>query len=296
MNSEKVAFRDYLLSEKKYSLHTQKAYCDDLDVFDDFIRRSFLGLDLLRVEYVHVRGWVVFLVDSGLSKVSVNRKIASLKAFYKFMLKTKQIKSSPLIKHNALKVSRKIQIPFSEKEMIVPKFCGLEDFEEIRNGLMLEMFYVTGMRKSELIELRLEDVNCKERLIKVVGKRDKERLIPMLDSMVSLIELYLRERAKYEVVVLQDYFFVTSKGLKLSQSFVYRVINLYFSGVSEKVKKSPHVIRHTFATHLLDNGADLNSIKELLGHSSLASTQVYVNSSLAELKKVYNEAHPRCRK
>ncbi len=295
MTSIKVAFRDYLVLEKNYSLHTQKAYCDDVDAFEFFLNEASLGVVLEQVAYAHIRAWVVFLVDSGLNNVSVNRKIASLKAFYKFLLKTKQISVSPLLKHRALKVSKNIQIPFSEKEMnsLDGVFKDDTDFDSLRDRLMIEMFYATGMRRAEMINLRCGDVNVGAATIKVLGKRKKERIVPMLSMLAGRIELYLKERSNLEELVDFEYFFVTSKGLKLSQSFVYRTINLYFSNVSEKVKKSPHVLRHTFATHMLNNGADLNSIKELLGHSSLASTQVYTNSSLSELKKVYKDAHPR---
>jgi len=295
MTSIKIAFRDYLVLEKNYSLHTQKAYCDDVDAFEFFLNEACLGVVLEQVAYAHIRAWVVFLVDSGLNNVSVNRKIASLKAFYKFLMKTKQISVSPLLKHRALKTSKNIQIPFSEKEMdsLDGVFKDDTDFDSLRGRLMIEMFYATGMRRAEIINLRCKDVNVGAATIKVLGKRNKERIVPMLSMLAGRIELYLKERSNLEELVDFEYFFVTSKGLKLSQSFVYRTINLYFSNVSEKVKKSPHVLRHTFATHMLNNGADLNSIKELLGHSSLASTQVYTNSSLSELKKVYKDAHPR---
>lgn len=292
----KIAFREYLALERKYSAHTQKAYVEDVDAFEGFLEQTAVDVRLEDVAYGHIRSWVVYLVDSGVTNVTVNRKIASLKAFYKFLIKSKQLQVSPLVKHRALKVVRNVQIPFSEKEMKVDDGLGLMGFEAIRNRLMVEMFYVTGMRRSELIELRLANVDCEEGLVKVFGKRDKERLVPLLDAVIDLIRLYLVERESLEVVLDEDYFFLSAKGLKLSQSFVYRTINLYFSKVSEKVKKSPHVLRHSFATHMLNNGADLNSIKELLGHSSLASTQVYTNSSLAELKRVYKEAHPRNRK
>jgi integrase/recombinase XerC len=295
MTTLKTAFRDYLLLEKNYSLHTQKAYCDDLDSFDLYLNTTVFEVALENVDYSHIRSWVVFLVDSGVANVSVNRKIASLKAFYKFLLKTKEISISPLVKHRALKVPKNIQIPFSEKEMNGLFDRSLEglSFDELRDKLMIEMFYVTGMRRAELINLKTKDVSVDNATIKVLGKRNKERVVPMLSTLVDLLELYSRERVKLDLIVDVEYFFLTIKGLKLSQSFVYRTINLYFSAVSEKVKKSPHVLRHTFATHMLNNGADLNSIKELLGHSSLASTQVYTNSSLAELKKVYKDAHPR---
>ena len=295
MTSIKIAFRDYLVLEKNYSLHTKKAYCGDVDAFGIFLQVASFEVVLEKVAYSHIRSWVVFLVDSGLNTVSVNRKIASLKAFYKFLMKTKQISVSPLLKHRALKVSKNIQIPFSEKEMnsLDVFFHDDADFDSLRDRLMIEMFYATGMRRAEIINLRCKDVNVGAATIKVLGKRNKERIVPMLSMLAGRIELYLKERSNLEELVDFEYFFVTSKGLKLSQSFVYRTINLYFSNVSEKVKKSPHVLRHTFATHMLNNGADLNSIKELLGHSSLASTQVYTNSSLSELKKVYKDAHPR---
>jgi integrase/recombinase XerC len=166
-------------------------------------------------------------------------------------------------------------------------------FEEIRDKLIVDLFYTTGMRRAELINLMTRNVDLSSNAIKVLGKRNKERLIPVLPIIIEQFKLYLNERASVENIVDADYFFISKKGLKLSESFVYRLINSYFSKVSEKVKKSPHVLRHTFATHLLNNGADLNSVKELLGHSSLASTQVYTHNSLSELKKVYTNAHPR---
>lgn len=298
MTSIKNAFRDYLVLEKNYSLHTQKAYCDDVNSFETFLQEASFEVVLEKVEYFQIRSWVVFLVDAGLSNVSVNRKIASLKAFYKFLLKTKQISVNPLVRHRALRVPKNIQIPFSEKEMnsLGDPFHEYLEFDELRNKLMVEMFYATGMRRSELIDLKFKDVSVSGATVKVLGKRNKERVLPLLSSLVGLVELYVDKRSKLEIVEDFDFFFLSSKGLKLSQSFVYRTINSYFSTVSEKVKKSPHILRHTFATHMLNNGADLNSIKELLGHSSLASTQVYTNNSLAGLKKVYKEAHPRNRK
>lgn len=221
--------------------------------------------------------------------------MASLKAFYKFLLKTKQIDVSPMLKHKALKTPKIVQIPFSEKELkdLLNVISNPVGFEEVRDKLVVEMFYVTGMRRAELISLMNKNVDLSGKTIKVLGKRNKERLIPILPVIADQIDLYIKERNDLDVMVDLDYFFVSKKGLKLSESFVYRLINSYFSGVSEKVKKSPHVLRHTFATHLLNNGADLNSVKELLGHSSLASTQVYTHNSLAELKKVYIGAHPR---
>lgn len=295
MKTNKEAFGDYLLLEKKYSVHTARAYLDDISFFEVFVKEFFNEEGIDFVNYGQIRSWIVALVDSGVSNVSVNRKMASLKAFYKFLLKTKQIVVNPMLKHKSLKTPKVVQVPFSEKELkdLIEEIGQPAGFEEVRDRLIVEMFYVTGMRRAELIRLLVKNVDRSSNTIKVLGKRNKERIIPILPIIADQIDLYFKEREDLEEVVDLDYFFVSKKGLKISESFVYRLINSYFSRVSEKVKKSPHVLRHTFATHLLNNGADLNSVKELLGHSSLASTQVYTHNSLAELKKVYIDAHPR---
>ena len=295
MKSNKEAFRDYLQFEKKYSLHTVNAYLNDVTFFEEFNQTHFEQDNIDQVNYSQIRSWIISLVDQDISNVSVNRKMASLKSFYKFLLKTKQIEINPMLKHKALKTPKIVQIPFSEKELtdLIQEVDNPVGFEEIRDKLIVEMFYTTGMRRAELINLMLRNVDLSSSVIKVLGKRNKERIIPLLPVIVDQLKLYLNERALVEDIVDGEYFFISKKGLKLSESFVYRLINSYFSKVSEKVKKSPHVLRHTFATHLLNNGADLNSVKELLGHSSLASTQVYTHNSLAELKKVYTNAHPR---
>jgi integrase/recombinase XerC len=247
------------------------------------------------VGYPQIRSWIVSLSDAGLSSSSINRKLSSLKSYYKFLLKTKQLVTSPLLKHKALKSAKKLQIPFSEKEvdLVLNQLTYAEGFEGMRDKLVIDLFYTTGIRRAELIALKRYDVDLENHTIKVLGKRNKERIIPLLPVVEAQVERYLTERARLQTITDADYFFLLSKGVKLTNSFVYRLINYYFSNVSEKVKKSPHILRHTFATHLLNNGADINSVKELLGHSSLASTQVYTSSSLAELKKVYGSAHPR---
>ena len=295
MKSNKEAFRDYLQLEKKYSPHTVNAYLNDILFFEIFNKEHFEQENIEQVNYSQIRSWIVSLVDDGISNVSVNRKMSSLKAFYKFLLKTKQIEVSPMLKHKALKTPKIVQIPFSEKELtdLMKQVENPSGFEEVRDKLIVDLFYTTGMRRAELIHLMKYNVDLSSNVIKVLGKRNKERIIPVLPIITEQFNLYLQERASVEKIIDEDYFFISLKGLKLSESFVYRLINSYFSKVSEKVKKSPHVLRHTFATHLLNNGADLNSVKELLGHSSLASTQVYTHNSLAELKKVYTNAHPR---
>ncbi|MFM1753681.1 MAG: hypothetical protein RLZZ236_620 [Bacteroidota bacterium] len=296
MQNNKEAFREYLQLEKNYSPHTVLAYWNDIVSFESFNSLHFDQQNIAQANYSQIRSWIVSLVDADVSNVSVNRKIASLKAYYKFLLKTKQIESSPLLKHKALKTPKKIQIPFSEKEVdsVLEHFQNPIGFEAKRDKLIIDLLYTTGIRRTELIHLKLSNVNSNT--IKVVGKRNKERIIPILPVIICQFESYLQERALLENSIDQEYLFLSKKGLKINESFVYRLINSYFSTVSEKVKKSPHILRHTFATHLLNNGADLNSVKELLGHSSLASTQVYTHNSLTELKKVYKQAHPRNQK
>ena len=298
MATNKDAFRDYLQLEKKYSSHTVVAYCNDIASFELFNSIHFDQENIEQVNYSQIRTWIVSLVDDNISNTSVNRKIASLKAFYKFLLKIKQIEVSPLLKHKALKTPKIIQIPFSEKEVkaVLNQMQDAIGFEEIRNKLIIDLLYTSGMRRAELIYLKMTNIDLSTNTIKVLGKRNKERIIPVLPIITDQFSLYLNERALLSDIVDNDYFFLTKKGLKLNDSFVYRLINSYFSTVSEKVKKSPHILRHAFATHLLNNGADLNSVKELLGHSSLASTQVYTHNSLSELKSIYKDAHPRGRK
>jgi integrase/recombinase XerC len=298
MESIKTKFRDYLGLEKNYSPHTVTAYLNDLDFFQAFLKSAFDDDDLVRVNYNQIRAWIVSLSDDGVSNSSINRKISSLKSFYKFLLKTKQIETSPLLKHKALKSLKKLQIPFSEKELdlVLNQIVYPEGFEGVRDKLVVDLFYTTGIRRAELIGLKLHNVDLSNGTIKVLGKRNKERIIPILPVVQNQIRIYLNERSRLQPIIDGDSFFLLLKGVKLNDSFVYRLINYYFSNVSEKVKKSPHILRHTFATHLLNHGADINSVKELLGHSSLASTQVYTHSSLAELKKIYGSAHPRNQK
>lgn len=298
MDKNQIAFADFLQHEKNYSIHTVAAYEKDLDSFVGFLWINFEKNNLTEVNYNQIRSWIVFLVDSGLSSVSVNRKISALKSFYKFLIKTKQLEVSPLIKHKSLKVGKKLQIPFSESEIkAVLKEGSFESgFEGVRDELIINIFYATGIRRIELINLKLQDIDFYGQTIKVVGKRNKERIVPLLPEILEEIKIYLKERTGIEVIYDVKWFFITKKGKKINISLVYRLINGYFSGVTEKVKRSPHIIRHSFATHLLSNGADISSVKELMGHVSLASTQVYTHNSLAELKKVHGNSHPRRKK
>ncbi|HEX8562554.1 MAG TPA: tyrosine-type recombinase/integrase [Flavobacterium sp.] len=298
MQNNLAAFSDYLQLEKKYSAHTLQAYIADITSFAEFTISAFDGALPEQAHYPMIRSWIVSLIDHGTSNTSVNRKISSLKAFYKFLLKTKQIEINPLLKHKALKTPKKLQVPFSEDELdqVLNSIHYPEGFEGARDKLMIDVLYTTGIRRTELIHLQIANIDLTNRTLKVLGKRSKERILPVLPVVIDGISEYVQQRGQLETIVDPQYLFLTSKGVKMSDSLVYRLINHYFSQVSEKVKKSPHILRHTFATHLLNNGADLNSVKELLGHSSLASTQIYTHSSLAELKKVYGDAHPRNRR
>ena len=290
-------FFEYLELEKKNSTHTITAYKADLLAFSDFIMTTYGQQDLKEVNYSQVRSWIVQLVEEGLSNNSINRKISSLKAYYRFLQKTKQLEVSPLAKHRALKTNRKLQVPFSEAEVDTALLkIPAEGFEEVRNKLMVELFYSTGIRRSELIGIKLQDVDLSSGILKVKGKGNKERFIPLLSTVIASVKEYLEERKGVENDISEGYFFLTAAGVKMYDSLVYRTINNYFRGISSKLKKSPHILRHSFATHLLNQGAHLNAVKELLGHSSLAATQVYTHNSMAELNKVYQNAHPRNKK
>jgi len=276
-------------------LNTIKAYERDLQLFQVFSETTFGTRALNEVSYSLIRSWIILLVDQGKSNVTINRKIASLNAYYNFALKSGQIAQSPLLGHKSLKVQRKIALPFSEKEMdeLFSKIPFPDNFEGSRDRLIVALLYATGMRRAELIGLQTFQVDMGVLQIKVLGKRNKERVIPLIPSLVPLINAYLSQRMSLPKRIDDTHFFLLPSGKKLYETLVYRVINHYFGLVSTKVKKSPHMLRHTFATHLLNRGADMQSVKELLGHASLASTQVYTHNNMAALKKAYGNSHPR---
>ncbi len=289
------AFTDYLLLEKKYSPLTINAYQKDLESFQEFNKDEFNEDNISAVNYSQIRSWIIYLVETGIINRSINRKISSLNAYYKFLLKTDVLKVNPLAKHRALKTSKKVQIPFSENEIkvVLDDFNFDDSFEGVRDKLIIELFYSTGMRRIELVKLKLTDIDLSNRTLKVLGKRNKERLLPLLNAVIETIKSYLIKRQELLIINDKTYLFLTKKGIKIYETLVYRIINDYFSRASTKVKKSPHILRHSFATHLLNQGANLNAVKELLGHSSLAATQIYTHNSIAELKKVYAKTHPR---
>lgn len=287
------AFIRYLLSEKNYSPHTVLNYKSDLQEYVDFVQKEFQQAPE-EVVYAQIRNWIIHLLEKGLANRSVNRKISSLRAYYKFLVKIKQVPVSPLAHHKALKTPKTVQTNFSTEEInrVLDDFAHPGTFEGVRNKLIISLFYTTGIRRSELINIKLHDLDLNSRKLVVTGKGNKQRIIPLIDNLAGDIEKYLSVRAGLPQIQ-EDYFFITKKGLKMYDVLVYRIINSYFGMVTSKDKKSPHVLRHSFATHLLDEGANLNAIKDLLGHSSLAATQVYTHSSMAALKNVHKNAHPR---
>lgn len=290
-------FSDYLLLEKNYSKHTVKAYVKDLESFQRFLNSNYNEDKVEEVTYNIIRQWIVSLVNNKITNRSINRKISSLNSYYKFLIKVEVLKTNPLKSHKALKTEKKVQIPFSQTEVnaVLEELNNPIDFESSRDKLIVELFYATGIRRVELVELKLKDVDVSNATIKVLGKRNKERFVPLIASLLNSFDEYLDFRNQLPYVNDKDYLFLTKKGLKIYETLVYRIINKYFSKTSSKLKCSPHVIRHSFATHLLNEGADINSVKELLGHSSLAATQVYTHNSIAELKKAHAKAHPRNR-
>ena len=287
-------FYDYLSKEKNYSSNTVIAYKKDVETFQDFCRVKFELNNLLKVTYPIIREWIINLSEKELSPLTINRKISSLSKYYDFLIKINELKSSPLKNHKRLKVQKKLIIPFSEDEVLKVVDVFSKNFEGKRNLLIVDMLYSTGVRRDELINIKLNDVLLDENLVKVLGKRNKERLVPLVLNLKSRINDYLKFRN--EIKSSSSNFFITTKGKKIGPSLVYRVVKNYFSKVSTKVKTSPHVLRHSFATHMLNNGADINSIKEIMGHSSLASTQIYTKIKLPKIINDYKKNHPRERK
>ena len=292
------SFISYISLEKKYSNNTRIAYQGNLDEFHKFCIEKYDIQNIEKVEYTIIRSWIVFLIESGNTNRTVNRKISVLRSYYKFLLKTGTIKISPLKKHKPLKESKKINVPFSVKEIsdVLDGNYFSTDYNGHLERSIITLLYYTGIRRVELITLKLTNLDLNTHKIKVLGKRNKERLIPLLPEAVSCMRTYLKYRKELNKIIDDKFLFLSELGNKLKDAFVYKTVNNYFSKVSTKVKRSPHMLRHSFATHLLDNGADLNAVKELLGHESIAATQVYTHTSMEQIKKIYSDSHPRGRK
>ena len=290
-------FIEYLQIEKKYSVNTLAAYKKDLTEFQLFINENYDKSVIENVDYKIVRSWIVLLVNKNLSNRSINRKVSSLKSFFKFLVKTDTINSSPLIAHKPLKQSKKIQVPFSKDEIgaLLDSDFFKSDYKGVLQKTIISFFYFTGVRRIELINLKTSDINMDSYTIRIMGKRNKERIIPMLPKLKESINEYLKIKSQEFNNEISDYLFISKSGTQLSEKYVYRTVNEYFKLVSPKVKKAPHVLRHSFATHLINEGADINSVKELLGHSSLSATQVYSHTSMERIKEVFKSSHPRAK-
>jgi len=290
-------FLDYLQLEKNYSSNTLSAYKRDLIQYNNFIIENNGNLEIENADYKIIRSWIVSLVSSNISNRSINRKVSSLKSFYKFLIKTDTIKSSPLKAHSPLKQSKKIQVPFSQEEInsLLDSDFFTNDYKGVLQKSIIAFFYFTGVRRIELINIKESDISLESSTIKVMGKRSKERIIPILPKLKKSLKYYREIKSKYNGNTLPEYLFISKNGKQLSEKFVYRTVNEYFKLVSPKIKKAPHVLRHSFATHLINEGADINSVKELLGHSSLSATQVYSHTSMERIKEVFKNSHPRAK-
>lgn len=287
-------FLSYLQNEKRLSQHTVLAYKIDLLQFQTFLKSPNTEFDIIQAQYQDIRGWIVQLSENEIDNRSINRKIASLRAFFKFLQIKKKIEVNPVTLVKSLKTAKRLPVYVEEKPMenLFADIEFVEDFEGLRDKLLLEMLYGTGIRLSELINIKVSDVDIFGRKITVLGKRNKHRVIPLHQTLLDLIQKYLKAKRDY-FDSEHDYLILTDKHDQLYRVFVQRKVKHYLELVTTISKKSPHVLRHSFATHLLNRGADLNAIKELLGHSNLAATQIYTHNSISQLMEVYKKAHPK---
>ena len=292
--SYQESFLKYLKFEKRCSNHTVIAYRKDLDQFEKFLFKTVGDFNVLNIDSKQVRNWIVSLMEEGDAPKTVGRKVTALKSFYKFLMRQQLIESSPASMVITPKVPKKLPFFVDENSLHILLDNGYfqNDFEGVRDKLIISLFYGTGIRLSELKNLKDQDILPHETLIRVMGKNRKERIVPYPRSMNMLIDEYLLIR-KTTFPDGGTTFFVTAKGLPVYEKLIYRVVKKYLSLVTTLEKKSPHILRHTFATHLLDRGADLNAVKELLGHSNLAATQIYTHTSTEKLQRIYKQAHPR---
>lgn len=291
------SFKNYLQFEKRYSGKTVEAYTKDLEQFRNYLKQTFEIDDIHQIEHFHIRSWMVEMIGANIQPRSIRRKISTLNSFFKLLLREGQLDKNPMQRIIAPKFGKRLPQYLSEQQI---ELLGLhkeekQDYETKRNELIVDMLYQTGMRRSELIGLGIQDVYLAENCLKVIGKGGKERLIPFGAALKQKIEAFLEIRKSFFPEISNHYFYLTEKGNEIYPKLVYNIVKRALSNITTQEKKSPHVLRHTFATHLLENGADLNATKELLGHASLAATQVYTHNSAERLKKVYEKAHPKAK-
>ena len=293
--NHKESFLQYLLFERRYSQHTITSYKNDLEQFDAFLGSTGHSGDLSEIKSQEVRAWIVKMMDNNISAVTVHRKISCLRIFFRYLRKEGFVQHNPMEKIVLPKRKKKLPVFVGEEALdrLLDKFEFGDDFRGTRNRTIIEMLYLTGMRRAELIGLKNADIDLGSSVLKVTGKRNKQRIIPILDELKSGITEYTVIRKREFPDLESDWFFVTDSGNKLYDKYVYNTVKNYLAMVTTIEKKSPHVLRHTFATHMLNHGADLNSIKELLGHANLSATQIYTHNTFEKLKEVYKQAHPR---
>jgi integrase/recombinase XerC len=293
--SPKESFLQYLQIEKRYSPHTIRSYSNDLDQFHSFLSAQGLSDDPVGVTSHDIRGWIVSMIDNEYTTVSVHRKISCLRVYYRYLRKEGILRKDPLERVVLPKRKKTIPVFVEEEAMnkLLDDYCFGDGFAGIRNRTIVEMLYMTGIRRAELTGLRINDVDLSEGSLKITGKRDKQRIIPLVKPFIRRLEEYIKVRNESISPAANDWFFVTDKGNRLYDKYVYNIVTSYLGMVTTVEKKSPHILRHTFATHLLNRGADLNSIKELLGHANLSATQIYTHNTFEKLRKIYKQAHPR---
>ena len=288
-------FQHWLSYEKRYSHHTVKSYINDLKQFTVFLNQKFSAISIHEAKTTMIKSWIVSLMDNNYNPVSVNRKLVSLNSYYKFLIKEEILDHNPAVNIKGLKKPRRI-VKFLEEDEIInilDQFDFNDTDNNLRDKLILEMLYGTGIRLSELINLKTRNIDLKAMVLKVLGKRNKERIIPINKSLETNIRSYMLLRNSVQSDSDNEFFFLTDKAEQLYPMYVYRVVKRYIDDIVQRTHVSPHVLRHSFATHLLNRGADINAIKELLGHSNLAATQIYTHNSVERLKTVYKQAHPR---
>lgn len=289
------SFLDYLKFEKRYSFHTLTSYTTDLIEFYDYAEIQFGATALKDITSAFVRSWLASLKDKGLSSKSLNRKISSLKSFFKYYMKTGAIESTPMDKVISPKIGKRLPVFVKEEDtrmLLETLNSAAEDWKSLNAKMLVIIFYATGMRLSELINLSENQIDFSREQIKVLGKGNKERVIPVSREVIAAIRNYQQLKNK-EFEGMNNSLLVTERGKKLYPRYAWKLVNQVLGEASTLDKKSPHVLRHTFATHLMNNGADLNAVKELLGHSSLASTQVYTHNTIEKLKDIHKKAHPK---